>query len=59
MIEISNRHFDTLIDKLPRILEMARDQVPTLRQSEDIRQLLLLHRQLLKKKMSNLKNIKS
>lgn len=52
MIEISNRHFDKLIDKLPRILEMASKQELSLRQQEDIRQLRLLHNQLLKKKNS-------
>ena len=58
MIEISNRHFDLLIDKLPRILTMARKQELSLRQQEDIRQLQLLHNQLQKKKnyMFNSKN---
>lgn len=50
MIEISNRHFDLLIDKLPRILAMVRKQELSLRQQEDLRQLQLLHNQLQKKK---------
>jgi hypothetical protein len=51
MIEISNRHFDIIINKLPRVLAMARKQRTslTLRQCEDIRQLQLLHLQLTKK----------
>ena len=50
MISISNRHFDMLVEKLPCILEMARRQQDmTLRQSEDIRQLTLLHKQLARK----------
>lgn len=50
MIEISNRHFDMLVEKLPCILDMARRQKDmTLRQSEDIRQLTLLHKQLKRK----------
>lgn len=38
MIEISNRHFDLLIEKLPRLLDMVRKgQAPTtLRQQEDL-----------------------
>ena len=53
MIEISNRHFDLLIDKLPSILSMARKQGLSLRQQEDIRQLQLLNNQLQKKKNCN------
>lgn len=49
MIEISNRHFDMLVEKLPCVLDMARRQDMTLRQSEDIRQLTLLHKQLKRK----------
>ena len=51
MTEISNRHFDIIINKLPRILAMARKQGKslTLRQLEDIRQLRLLHEQFTKK----------
>ncbi len=51
MTEISNRHFDIIINKLPRILAMARKQGKslTLRQLEDIRQLQLLHEQFTKK----------
>jgi hypothetical protein len=56
MIEISNRHFDLLIDKLPRILAMARKQELSLRQQEDIRQLKLLHNQLQKKKNCKFNN---
>lgn len=55
MIEISNRHYALLIDKLPRVLAMARKQGTslTLRQCEDIRQLQLLHCQLKKKNKSH------
>lgn len=55
MIEISNRHYDIIMDKLPRVITMARKNGAslTLRQCEDIRQLLLLHTQLKKKKKSN------
>ena len=49
MIEILNRHFDMLVEKLPCVLDMARRQDMTLRQSEDIRQLTLLHKQLARK----------
>lgn len=56
MIEISNRHFDMLVEKLPCILEMARRQDMTLRQSEDIRQLTLLHKQLTRKQQRIRKN---
>jgi hypothetical protein len=49
MKAISNRHFDMLVEKLPCILDMARRQDMTLRQSEDIRQLTLLHKQLKRK----------
>lgn len=52
MIEISNRHLDIIIEKLPRVLAMAKMQETTLQQSEDIRQLQLLHRKLKKKKSS-------
>ena len=53
MKEISNRHFNLLIDKLPSLLAMARRQGKPLstRQHEDIRQLQVLHRQLLKKNL--------
>lgn len=55
MKEVSNRQFDKLIEKLPRVLAMAqRHGKPlTLSQGEDIRQLQLLHSQLLKKKFNN------
>ena len=51
MIEISNRHCEIILDKLPRILEMARngEKPHTLSQSEDIRLLSLLHARLRKK----------
>ena len=49
MIEISNRHFDLLIDKLPRILAIASKQELSLRQQEDIRQLKLFYNKLTKK----------
>lgn len=50
MKEISNRNFDMLVEKLPCVLDMARrQQEMTLRQSEDIRQLTLLHKQLKRK----------
>lgn len=40
-----------LVEKLPCVLDMARRQKDmTLRQSEDIRQLALLHKQLKRKK---------
>lgn len=52
MIEISNRHLDLIIEKLPRVLAMAKMQETTLQQSEDIRQLQLLHRKLKKKKFN-------
>lgn len=55
MIEISNRHLDIIIEKLPRVLAMAKMQETTLQQSEDIRQLQLLHRKLKKKKSSTYK----
>ncbi len=48
MKEISNRHFQLLVDKLPRVLDMIQKQSlsMTLRQQEDVRQLKMLHRQL-------------
>lgn len=52
MIEISNRHLDIIIEKLPRVLALAKMQETTLQQSEDIRQLQLLHRKLKKKKFN-------
>ena len=56
MIEISNRHFDIIIDKLPRVLndllQKSRTSPLTLRQTEDIRQLQLMCQQL-KKKFNN------
>lgn len=58
MIEISNRQFDLLIEKLPRLLDMVRKgQAPTtLQQQEDLRQIWLLHGQLKKKKSITNKN---
>ena len=58
MIEISNRHFDLLIEKLPCLLDMVRKgQAPTtLQQQEDLRQIWLLHGQLKKKKSITNKN---
>ena len=50
MIEISNRQFEQLLDKLPRLIAMARKQELSLKQQEDIRQLRLLYNQLQKKK---------
>ncbi len=54
MKEISNRQFSQLTEKLPRILALARGarRSLTLRQYEDIRQLQLLHNQLVKKKFN-------
>lgn len=52
MIEISNRHLDIIIEKLPRVLAIAKMHEETLQQSEDIRQLQLLHRKLKKKKFN-------
>ena len=57
MIEISNGDLAKLVDKLPRALALARSDGLTLRQQEDLRQLLLLHRRLLRK--FNSINIKS
>ena len=54
MIEISNRHYALLIDKLPRVLDMARKHL-SLRQQEDIRQLQLMHNQLSRKYNPNKK----
>lgn len=58
MIEISNRHFELLIEKLPRLLDMVRKGQPptTLRQQEDLRQIWLLHGQLKKKRSKQIKN---
>ena len=58
MIEISNRQFDLLIEKLPRLLDMVmKGQAPTtLQQQEDLRQIWLLHGQLKKKKSITNKN---
>ena len=50
MIEISNRQFEQLLEKLPRLIAMARKQELSLKQQEDIRQLRLLYNQLQKKK---------
>jgi len=52
MIEISNRHYEVLVTKLPRLLQMARNgQKPTtLRQQEDLRQIYLLHKQIMNKR---------
>lgn len=57
MRQISNRQFALLVEKLPRVLQMARtgSKAVTLRQCEDIRQLWLLQLQL-KKKLTNNKN---
>lgn len=51
MKQISNRHYDLLMEKLPRVLRMAREGggAATLRQQEDIRLLALMCRQLEKK----------
>lgn len=51
MREISNRQYSLLIDKLPRVLALARGGGSrlSLRQAEDIRQLWLLQLQLRKK----------
>ncbi len=53
MIEISNRHFAILIEKLPRVLKLAQRGITSqnLRQQEDIRQLLLLQKQLYNKSL--------
>lgn len=56
MIEISNRHFALLIDKLPRVLELARQRQASLRQTEDLRQLFLLHKQFKDKQQKLLTN---
>ena len=56
MIEISNRQFEQLLDKLPRIIAMARKQELSLKQQEDIRQLRLLYNQLQKKKNCKFNN---
>lgn len=57
MIEISNRQFDQIVNKLPHILDLARAQNLSLKQLNDIRQLRSLINQLQKKKnMFNNKN---
>ena len=56
MIEISNRQFEQLLDKLPRIIAMARKQELSLKQQEDIRLLRLLYNQLQKKKNRKFNN---
>lgn len=59
MIEIANRHVELLVDKLPRILDLARTQKLSLKQLNDIRQLGLILNQLQKKRTcltSNNKN---
>lgn len=58
MKAISNRHYSLLVEKLPRVLQLALDGsgAVTLRQQEDIRQLRLLCRQLEKKSTNNSKN---
>ena len=56
MIEISNRQFEQLLDKLPRLIEMARKQELSLKQQEDIRQLRLLYNQLQKKRNCKFNN---
>lgn len=54
MKQISNRHFSLIIDKLPRILKLARQSGGlSLRQAEDIRQLQLLHIQFVKQQQKN------
>ena len=55
MIEISNRHYDMIIAKLPGILSIASKFKSTLslRQCNDIRQMLLLHQQLKRKRINN------
>lgn len=55
MKEISNRQYALLVEKLPRVLQMARtgSKAVTLRQCEDIRQLWLLQLQLKKKLINN------
>lgn len=55
MKQISNRQFLLLLDKLPRVIALARSsgQRLSLRQSEDIRQLLLLHSQLSRKQSND------
>ena len=56
MIEISNRQFEQLLDKLPRLIAMARKQELSLKQQEDIRLLRLLYNQLKKKKNCKFNN---
>ena len=56
MIEISNRQFEQLLDKLPSIIAMARKQELSLKQQEDIRLLRLLYNQLQKKKNCKFNN---
>ncbi len=57
MKDISNRQFELLLDKLPRLIEIARvrGETLTIRQSEEIRLLEVLHKQLRNKHLS-LKN---
>jgi hypothetical protein len=54
MIEISNRHYDMIIAKLPGILSIASKFKSTLslRECNDIRQMYLMHQQL-KKRINN------
>lgn len=54
MKEISNRQFQMLVDKLPQVIQLARAQGEplTIRQSEDIRLLDVLHKQLRNKHLS-------
>ena len=54
MKDISNRQFELLLDKLPRLIEIARSRGEplTIRQSEDIRLLEVLHKQLRNKHLS-------
>ena len=56
MIEISNRQFEQLLEKLPRLIAMARKQELSLKQQEDIRLLRLLYNQLQKKKNCKFNN---
>lgn len=54
MKEISNRQFQMLVDKLPQVIQLARarGEPLTIRQSEDIRLLEVLHKQLRNKYLS-------
>lgn len=54
MKQISNRHYAMLVEKLPRVLWLAREGggAATLRQQEDIRLLSQMCRQLEKKNIT-------